>query len=94
MSQFLKLGPCGSSDFIAECPNSPYGTKYVHNRYKMYTNRHKHTQSFYVVRQLSMSMVLCLDAKIFTDLIQGLQLVLRGTRLPFYPRPFLKLNHL
>ena len=42
-------------------------------------------QSFYVVQQLSMSTGLCPDARISTTLIQGLQSILCGMRLPLYP---------
>ena len=63
-SQFLILGLCWSSDFSVGRLNSPYGIECVQNRDKMYANRHKHTQSFYMVCQLPRSTGLCPDARI------------------------------
>ena len=63
---------CGHSVFSAGCSNSPCAIACVHNRYKIYINRHKHTQSFNVVRQLPTSTGLCPDVRFSTNLIQGL----------------------
>ena len=92
-TQSLMLRLCGRSDFSAKCLNSPYETECVQNRYKMYANKHNHTQSFYLVRQPSISTRLCPDARISINLVQGLQLVLCIMRLPLYARSFLKPNH-
>ena len=42
---------------------------------------------------LPMSTGLCPDARISTDLIKGLQLVICGKRFPLCPQSFLKPNH-
>ena len=92
-TQSLMLRLCGRSDFSAKRLNSPCENECVHNRYKMYANKHNHTQSFYLVRQPSISTRLCPDARISINLVQGLQLVLCIMRLPLYAQSFLKPNH-
>ena len=66
---------------------------FVYNSNKNICSKIKAHTKFYMIQQLPVFMGLCPNARISTGLIQGLQLVLCGTRLPLYPRSFLKPNH-